>query len=267
MKRKILLTAMILLAVSPLMAQPDGMILVNGGSFQMGDKNGQENEKIVHTVTVSSFYASQSKVTIDEWMNELGVYPTGYEENYYGRRVPRSQWKTTEVKNVTWYDAILYCNRRSVAEGLTPCYASNGSKDAITYAKAIRTEFPNVTCDWSANGYRLPTEAEWEYGAKKGMFKDCQKGSPQWCWDWYQSTYYEASKNSTDPHGPDYGEPKFSSGGGYGGYIMCRVTRGGFNQEGNMPVPIYSRSSLNPAEYEMIVGPVPYSFRVVRNAK
>lgn len=112
------------------------MLYVKGGTFQMG--NSSEEDAPVHNVTVSDFYISQTKVTINDWMNEIGGYPDGYEEKYYGRRVPRAQWTTTAVANVNWYDALIYCNRLSVAEGLTPCYASNGSKDAITNSQYFR---------------------------------------------------------------------------------------------------------------------------------
>ena len=283
MKKNILLVCLLLAVLAPLVAQNSGMVYVEGGTFQMGSKE-ESDASPVHSVTVSSFYMSRAKITIDEWMDEIGAYPEGYEENRTGTRVPKINWKTTAVENVTWYDAILYCNRRSVSEGLTPCYASNGSKDAITYSKAFRTEFPNITCDWSANGYRLPTEAEWEYAARDGKRQsatnyiggnNAQKamsavtadgiaqmgaGCSEWCWDWYSSTYYAASGNANNPHGPDYGEMKFSSGGQYGKETACRVLRGGNS------TPVYSRMSLNPVEYEFLVGPFPCSFRVVRNA-
>ena len=91
-----------------------------------------------------------------------------------------------------------------------------------------------------------------EYAARNEIrISDFNKGNPEWCWDWYSSDYYEASKNTKNPHGPDYGD--------------MRVYRGG--QREYESVPVYEREMFFPEEYITAAGPYPYSFRVVRNAK
>ena len=86
----ILAAVLALAAIVPLSAQ-NNMILVKGGTFQMG--NNSEKDAPVHTVTVSDFYMSQTKITLDEWMSNTGVYPKGFYREEI--QIPQSQWKTS----------------------------------------------------------------------------------------------------------------------------------------------------------------------------
>ncbi len=129
---------------APAKAEPAGdMVLIHGGTFQMGDvfNEGFAPEKPVHSVTVNDFYMGKYEVTQKEWMQLMGFNPSKYKD-------PNSP-----VEWITWYDVAEFCNLKSKKEGLTPCYTFNG---------------PDVSCDFNANGYRLPTEAEWEYAAREG---------------------------------------------------------------------------------------------------
>lgn len=120
----------------------DNLILISGGTFSMGspktERQRQEDET-QHDVTVSSFYIDPYEVTQADYETIMGENPS----HFRGDNLP--------VESVTWYDAVKYCNALSKNRGLTPVYTVEGD---------------TVRWDRSANGYRLLTEAEWEYAAR-----------------------------------------------------------------------------------------------------
>jgi formylglycine-generating enzyme required for sulfatase activity len=124
---------------------PNNMVRIQGGTFTMGspanEPGRRNNEGPQHQVTVSGFYMGKYEVTQKEYQEIMGTNPS----NFKGDNLP--------VECVNWYDAIEYCNKRSQKEGLTPAYY---------------TRYGSVTWDKRANGYRLPTEAEWEYACRAG---------------------------------------------------------------------------------------------------
>lgn len=158
------------------------MVLVRGGSFEMGDLfgdgdllwDGDSDENPLHTVTLSDFYIGKTEVTLCEF--RAFVEATGYKtdaekcgkswvvKNSDGKEKAGVNWRHDEegktrnaenypVLHVSWNDAVAYCNWLSERQGLRKVYSVNGDK---------------VKADWSAEGYRLPTEAEWEYAARSG---------------------------------------------------------------------------------------------------
>ncbi len=211
--------------------RPD-LVFVPGGEFSMGS-NDWAGTRPIHTVKITSFYMSTAPITQEQWRDLMGTQLSNWQEPH------------SPAAMVNWYDAVEYCNQRSLKEELTPCY--KGRLDAII-------------CDWSANGYRLPTEAEWEYAARGGASSrssiysgsndiekvawfgensedrahsvakkapnnlnlyDLSGNVREWCWDWHGK--YE-NNVPIDPHGPTNGSSRIHRGGSYtDASYMCTV--------------------------------------------
>ena len=222
-------------------AVPPGFVHINGGTFTMGSSANEAlrdaDRESQRQVTVSSFNMGRYEVTQKEYQEVMGNNPS----NFKGDNLP--------VENVSWFDAVEYCNRRSQREGLTPPYIISGSGISRT-----------VTWNRSANGYRLPTEAEWEYACRAGTTTPFSTGNNittaqanyngnnpynnnakgeyrgrttpvgtfaanawglydmhgnvwEWCWDWYGDY---ASGAQTDPAGALSGSYRVYRGGSWG---------------------------------------------------
>lgn len=215
------------------------LVLIKGGQFTMGSPTSEfrhGKDEVRHNVTLEDFFIGTYEVTQKEYREVMKVEPG----NFRGDSLP--------VENVTWFEAVQYCNDLSKRAGLAPVYVITGSGDAMT-----------VTWNRGADGYRLPTEAEWEYACRAGTstpfntgenittdqanyygtysYKDAFRGQYrdstvpagslppnawglhemhgnvwEWCWDWYGEY---AEDHQTSPTGPTEGTYRVNRGGGW----------------------------------------------------
>jgi formylglycine-generating enzyme len=202
-------------------------LFIKGGSFMMGSANYFNSEKPVHKVTLTDFYMMKYLVTQRDYEEIAGKTPSNFKGD-----------PNRPVENLNWFDAIRFCNLWSERDELEPVYEIDGNL---------------VSIDFNRNGYRLPTEAEWEYACRAGtasdyFWGDSDKEAGKYCWfdgnsedvthtvgikppnpwglfdmagsvwewcnDWYVEDYYSRSEDN-DPCGVEFGEYRVLRGGSW----------------------------------------------------
>lgn len=144
-------------------APPPGMVLIPAGTYMIGRTSGDTDSNAVPvSVTVSSFYMDVNEVTFSQWRSvSLWATANGYSVNAGSGKGPNHP-----VQSVSWYDALKWCNARSEQAGRTPVYYTNDAQ--TTVYKTGNVDVTNIQVKLTANGYRLPTEAEWEWAGRGG---------------------------------------------------------------------------------------------------
>lgn len=258
---------------------PD-MVYVKGSTFRMGGPTGKAHSALpVREISINSFMISRYEITFDQFdlfckAENIPLPPDGG----YGRG-------DRPAGNVNWYDAVSYCNWLSEYEGLDPCYQFfPGHRDKGNMS-IFDSEKLLVVCEYSKNGYRLPSEAEWEFAAAGGVSSrnfiysgsnnvhevawyfdnggkypntvgaklpnelglyDMSGNVYEWTSGWYMRNYPDIQEGDINPVGPDKGSSK--------------VVRGGSCFFDSRGCRIWYRKALQPACRVPYVG-----FRVVRS--